>query len=316
MTAASWPDSVEEILSGDQAAAFAHQTPASGVVLTPVTNFALQDRELGTVTINSSLGMWRKLERIRANPKVALAFHTREHGLNDRPEFVLVQGSASLSSLTDPNAWLNVMGENWERRGGQPRDVGPIWERWLRAYHWRVNVEIAVARVIAYPDLDCISAPEVYGTPLLAQMPSAQRSPARGVGPRIDHFRAAERIARLPNLLLGWVGADGFPMIVAVGVAGTEQQGVLLRAPGDLLPAGGRRAGLLGHRFSRYVVGQQQRKHTGWLEVDSATGRVLYAPHSQSGYRLPASRFAYNLSAGFVTRRGLREARREGFLEG
>ena len=60
-----WPDTIDEILGGDQAVALAHVTPAEGVVLTPVTNFALRDREAGTVAVNSSVGMWRKLDRIQ-----------------------------------------------------------------------------------------------------------------------------------------------------------------------------------------------------------------------------------------------------------
>ena len=75
----------------------AHTTPASGVVLSPVTNFALQDRDAGTVAVNSSVAMWKKLERMRQNPKVAVAFHARDHGLSDRPEYVLVQGNATIS---------------------------------------------------------------------------------------------------------------------------------------------------------------------------------------------------------------------------
>ena len=75
----------------------AYVTPASGVVLTPVTNFGVRDREAGTVTVNTSVGAWKKLDRIRRNPHVALAFHTRAHARHDRPEYVLVQGRASLS---------------------------------------------------------------------------------------------------------------------------------------------------------------------------------------------------------------------------
>src|SRR5688572_5136875 len=150
-----WPDPVDEILGGDQAVALAHVTPARGVVLTPVTNFALRDSTDGTVAVNSSVGMWRKLERIRKNPNVALAFHTRAHAATRRPEYVLVQGKGSLSSLTDRDAWLEAMGDRWERFGGQPRDVGPLWDRWMRAYHWRVNIEIAVTRIVVWPDLRC-----------------------------------------------------------------------------------------------------------------------------------------------------------------
>src|SRR5439155_22078731 len=57
-----------------------------------------RDRARDTLTVvNSSVGVWKKLERIRRNPRVALALHTRRHGANCRAECVLVQGKASLS---------------------------------------------------------------------------------------------------------------------------------------------------------------------------------------------------------------------------
>ncbi|MEO6714677.1 MAG: pyridoxamine 5'-phosphate oxidase family protein, partial [Mycobacteriales bacterium] len=108
----SWPPSIDEILGGDQAVALAHVTPAGGVVVTPVTNFALRDPERGTVNVNSSVGMWRKLERMRDNPHVALAFHTRAHGFSERSEYVLVQGTASIPPLSDDDAWLEKLGVN------------------------------------------------------------------------------------------------------------------------------------------------------------------------------------------------------------
>ncbi len=39
-----WPDTVDEILGGDHVVMLAYVTPASGVVLTPVTNFAVRPR--------------------------------------------------------------------------------------------------------------------------------------------------------------------------------------------------------------------------------------------------------------------------------
>src|SRR3954447_8035626 len=93
-----WPDHVDEILGGDQVVALAYTTPANGVILTPLTNFGLRDRENGTLSaVNSSVAAWRKLDRIRKSPKIALAYHTRAHGFSDRPEYVLVQGTASLA---------------------------------------------------------------------------------------------------------------------------------------------------------------------------------------------------------------------------
>jgi hypothetical protein len=316
MTDDHWPAAVDEILGGDQCVVLAHRTPARGVVLTPVTNFALRDREAGTVTVNSSIGMWRKLELLQRDPQVALAFHTRAHGFGGGSEYVLVQGRASLSSLVDRDAWLEPLGERWERFSGQPRDLGPLWDWWLRVYHWRVNIEIAVERVTAWPDLACRGTPAIYGAPPPPLAPASQPAPARGEGPRIDHVRAAKRAARLPDVLLGWVGDDGLPVVVPVAVTGSEQRGILLEAAAGLIPPGERRAGLLAHWFSRYVVGQRQRKHTGWLQARTAEPRLIYAPHTEAGYSLPPSRLAFNLGAGFLSRRGLREAVRAGFLDG
>jgi hypothetical protein len=64
--AVSWPDPVDEILGSDHVVMLAYVTPARGVVLLPVTNFAVRDREAGILTaVNSSVGAWRKLERIQ-----------------------------------------------------------------------------------------------------------------------------------------------------------------------------------------------------------------------------------------------------------
>src|SRR5688500_307252 len=119
LMAAHWPAQIDEVLGGDHALMLVYATPANGTVLLPVTNFAIRDRAAGTISaVNSSVGVYRKLERIRANPRIALAYHTREHADHDRPEFVLVQGTASLS---DPiadypakrhDAWMRM--EDWK----------------------------------------------------------------------------------------------------------------------------------------------------------------------------------------------------------
>ncbi len=283
--------------------------------MVPVSGLGLRDREAGTVTVTTSLGLWKKLERMRRNPHVALAFHTREHGFSDRPEYVLVQGTASVPAGAD-RAWLESIGESWERFLG-PREVGPLWDRWLRVYTWeRVGVEIEVERLVVWPDLACRGPHEVLGAELPAEPAAPQRPPARGTGPRIKSARAARRAERLPYALLGWVGADGFPVVVPVEVEGADERGIVLEAPPGLVPPGGRRAGLTAHSFSPQVIGQEQRIHTGWLEAEPDGRRVVYAPHTETGYRLPASKLLYRLAAGFVTRRGVRGARRAGFTVG
>jgi Pyridoxamine 5'-phosphate oxidase len=307
---ARWSDEVDEILGADQVVALASVTPAKGVVLTPLTNFGLRDREAGTLTaVNSSVGVWKKLERIRRNPKLALAYHTRQHGFSGRPEYVLVQGDAKL--LPPVADYPAVLGEAWDRFGGKVGG-GRLWDRWLRVWAERVAVEIAVERVIAWRDLACRGEAEVHGAALPPNPPAPQRPPRRGTAPRLDHRRAARRAHRLPYVLLGWVGADGYPVAVPVEVAGYEERGIVLEAPESLVPAGGRRAGLTAHWFARYTFGQRQRVHTGWIQPDRPDSRVLYAPHTQTGYRLPTSRFLFRVVAGFEARRRLRQRRRSG----
>jgi hypothetical protein len=307
-----WPDEVDQVLDGDHVVMLAYATPAKGAVLLPVSNFALRDREAGTVSaVNSSVGAWRKLDRIRRDPHVALAFHTRTHAMSARPEYVLVQGRASLGPPV-PDYPSTIL-RNWERF--EPwGDLHPLWRRWRRVYALRVAIEVAVERTVVWPDLACRGEPVVHGAPLPAAPPAPQRTPTGGTGPRVDHERAASRAGRLPDVLVGWIGADGFPVALPAGVAGTEERGIVLGVPAGLVPPGGRRAGLTAHWFSRRVIGQTLRRHTGWLEAGPAAGQVLYAPHTDGGYRFPASWPLFQLVSGAATRWGVRGARRAGFM--
>jgi hypothetical protein len=308
-----WTAEVDEILAGDHTVMLVYATPADGAVLLPVNNYAARrDRGTGTLTaINSSVGGWRKLERIRRNPRVALAFHTRDHGLSDRPEYVLVQGRAALSEpIPDYPASIP---ERWERF--EPwSETNSLWKRWQRIYALRVEIELAVERVIVWPNLTCEGTPAVHGAPLAERSPPPQEPPRKGTGPRLNAGRAASRASGLPHALLGWVGADGYPIAVPVGILGAEAKGIALVAPDGIVPPGGRRAGLTAHRFSQGAVGQNQRKHTGWLEAPGGSRRLLYAPHTQSNYRFPPSKTLYRLVLGGATRWGARGARDAGFL--
>ena len=307
-----WGDEVDQIFDGDLVVMLADVTPACGVVLTPVTNFALRDRATGTVTVLSSLGAWRKLERIARNPRVALAFHTRRHGYCSGREYVLVQGIASFSTTPD-RAWLQSITPSWERFMGLR--YGFPWRHWTDVYHWqRVGVQIAVERVTVWPDLACTGAPVVHGSAPPAHAPAPQPPPANGSGPRVDQALTAKRAARLPDTLLGWVGADGLPVVVPVSGARSYERGVVLEVPAGVVPAGGRRAGLTSHSFTAGVLGQEQHVHTGWLTAEEGGDTVLYAPHTRSSYRLPPSKIIYPAAVGWFTRCGLREARRSGFL--
>jgi hypothetical protein len=301
VTSCIWPDTVETILRGEHAVMLGYVTPARGVVLTPVTNFALHDREAGTVSISASVGAWKKLARIRANPNVALAFHTRAHADHERPEYVLVQGRASVGPPVED--YPSTVLEQWERI--EPwGSLGPLAKRWLRFYGLRVEVKVFVERVVVWPDLACAGVPEVYGQALGETPPPAQAPPAKGTGPRVAHRRAAREARFLPDVLLGWVGADERPTIVPVGIGSTARGGIELLASPSLLPPGARRAGLTAHWFSRGVTGQRQIVHTGWLDEGT------YAPHTRVSYFMPPLRSVYRLVVGGVTRRRYRLADR------
>jgi hypothetical protein len=110
------------------------------------------------------------------------------------------------------------------------------------------------------------------------------------------------------------MGADDFPFVVPVSLAGAEPRGIVLDAADGLIPAGNRRAGLTAHSFGRHVVGQHQRKHTGWLQSDPTRSRIVYSPHTNASYRMPPSKFVYRLVTGGATRLGVPAARRADLL--
>ena len=309
--AVAWPDSVDEILTGDLAAGFAYLTPARGTVITPMAPLGLRDRERGTITLSSSLGLWKKLARLRRNNGVAVAYHAREHGLTERPEYVLVQGRATVGE--PDREWLESITPAWERFLG-PRQTGPTG-RWLGVYYWeRVAIEIAVERVVVWRDVSCAGRPEVYGAPLPAEAPAPQKRPGNGTDPRVGVTKAASGIEKLPHTLLGWAGSDGLPMIVTAEATGSGSEGLKLRVPAANLPAGGRRAGLTSHWFQPRMIGQEQRVHTGWM-TSAGGSEALYAPQTRSGNRLPPSKLLFDIGAGGATRAGLRSARKAGLAK-
>jgi hypothetical protein len=305
-----WSDDVDEIITNDQAFTFGYVTPAKGVVLSPLTNFAIRDRAAGTMSNgNTSVGTWKKLARMQENSKVAMAFHTREHSSTRRPEYVLVQGRATFP-WPPPRNYVATISQNIERFGGITPTAGRIWTWWMRDFLWRVPINI-----IVWADHTCTGPPTVYGARCPTENPATQTPPKNGTAPRLNPRRAARRARSMPHILLGWVGADGFPMIVPVDVHHPRRDGLALRSPAALLPPGSRRAGLTAHRFSRYTWGQTLRKHTGWLEVNDPTSSTAsYAPHTYRGYSFPPSKLLFTIVAGAVTRLGVRQARRAGYL--
>jgi hypothetical protein len=62
------------------------------------------------------------------------------------------------------------------------------------------------------------------------------------------------------------------------------------------------------------MVGQEQRVHTGWLDVSG--DEAVYAPHTATGYAVPTSRTLMAVGAGIGMRSGKRKARKLGLVAG
>jgi len=295
-----WSEEADQIIGGDLTATLAYLTPAGGAVATPVAPIGLRDREAGTVAFTTSLGFGRKLDRIKANPRVALAYHAREHGFADSPAFVLVQGNAAYDANPDADMLAERIRPASERFMGAAK-TGFFWDRWLDAYYAdRVLVTVQVERVLVFAQPDCTDEPEVFGAAREQRAAEPQDPPKGGTGPRVDVARASVRLRKLPHVLLAYAGADGFPIIGPVSVRESSAEGMCLSGE---LPPGSRRAGLLGHRYEPQLIGLEARQHTGWL----ADG--LYAPQTESGFQAPANKTVLLLANGFMAKRGLKKAR-------
>jgi len=288
----SWSDEVDAILGGDLTAGLAYVTPAGGAVITPVAPIGLRDREAGTVGFTTSLGFSKKLERLKRNPKVALAYHAREHGFAEGGLYVLVQGVARPAPQANPDHIMDVIGPQAEPFMGPPKR-GFFWDRWLQAYYAdRVEITVDVEHVLKLPGDELVSAPP------------SQSPPKKGAGPRVEPLGMD-----LPHRLLGWVGANGFPEVVPVD-AHAAADGTIEVTSKAGLPAGERRAGLVAHDYNAQLIGLELRQHTGWLTADGPRG--TYAPHTETKFKAPANKTLLLLANGFIARRGLKKARRAG----
>lgn len=303
----TWPDEINAVIGGDLTVAAAYITAAGGAVVTGVA-------PCGKVGFTTSLGFGKKLERLIRDPHVALAYHARDHGFSDRPEFVLLQGLATVD-LTPSQERLRAFRPHAERFLGPARE-GPIWDRLLREYYEeRVFVDIEVRRTTAWPTITASGAASVYGAPAPSRPPKAQRPPKNGTGPRVDVASSAKQLEALPHRLLAYKGADGMPVIVPVAVAGHTESGVRLVAAPGLLPPGGRRAGMLAHSFRPHLVGLRTRTFTGWLDVADDGGAAMYAPHTSKGFYAPPRKNLLLVSNGLFAKYGMRKARKAGVAE-
>jgi len=311
----SWSDEIDSILGGDLTAALAYATPAGGAAVIAVAPIGLRDRAAGTVGFTTSLGVGRKLDRIRREPRVALAFHARKHGFASSERFVLVQGTADIVMDSRQDQIDHIVEQGVRHLGSLPRRPRFFWDRWLREYiDVRVPVIVTVTRIVSWPDPGCNGTPEVLGAPLPAWPPAAQPLTQGGTATPVDAVRVARRIGRLPYQLLAFLDADAAPTIVPVRVEPAGSDGMRLRGPAGLLPPGRRRAGLLAHDYRPQLVGLTTRYLTGWLEAGDSGEPVRYSPRTDKGFSAPPNKTIMLLVNGLLAKRGVRTATRRGEL--
>jgi nitroimidazol reductase NimA-like FMN-containing flavoprotein (pyridoxamine 5'-phosphate oxidase superfamily) len=304
----TWDDELDALFGADLTVALGYRTPAGGVVVQAVAPIGLNDRETGTLGFTTSLGFSKKLERLALDPRVAMAFHAREHGRSSSTRYVLAQGTARVIEQPSEQERALVRANAASYLGAAKQ--GRLWDYWMREYYVsRVPVEVTVTRICAWPTLDAAGAPEwVIGEPLGSEPAAPQPPPRNGTGPRVDVARAAGRLRATAHILLGYAGSDGAPVVVPVALVTEDAAAGFVLSTASPLPTGGRRAGVLGHSYGAQLIGLNTRQHTGWLEVDD--NGVVYAPHTETGYRAPANKTLQMLINGALAKQGVKQSAR------
>ena len=187
----SWPDEVDRVLGGDLVAAFAYRTPAGGAVVTAVAPIGLRDRTAGTVGLTTSLGFGLgSSSASRLDPRVALAYHAREHGFFDQPAATCsFRARASFRPQPRPGADGRRSDEISTPFMGEPRRgprLGLAAARVLRRP--RARSPWTVERFVGGlgPDLLLTGEPEVLRRAAGGRARAAAASPKNGTGPRVD----------------------------------------------------------------------------------------------------------------------------------
>lgn len=307
----NWNDAAQDVFAGDLVTIFAYTTPAGGAVAVPVSPTGGVDRAAGEISVTTSLAFNRKLRHLLRDPRVAMAYHTREHGFAAGDEFVLAQGVATVPLEPSPARLAAIEPDMNRFLGAAP--TGPVWDWLLREYHReRVVIDIAVRRVAAWPALDGSGPLQVTGESWPVGSPAPQKPPAKGTAPRVDTAKLHKQVHKLPHQVIAFRGADGFPVIVPVRVAGVDPRGLRLQVAPGLLPEGGRRAGFAAHSFGPQAIGLATRWATGWLEVQG--GEAIYAAHTSAGFVAPPIKTLQTFVNGVMAKQGIRKARRDGTL--
>ena len=280
--AVRWAAEVDEVITGDITVAVAYITPAGGAVVTAVAPCGISRPERGELGFTTSLGFGKKLERIVANPRVALAYHARDHGFSASPLFVLAQGSArvdlqpSLDRLIALRAAGDAVPGDAEARAG----LGPAAARVLPGARLRGRRGRA-GHGLAGPERVRRAGGRRNG---VAVRPARRRSGRRRTGPG-RASTSTRRPGRSPRCRTGcWPTAARTASRGRAGAAGRARR----RRPA----AGGGARAAAGRRPPRGPAGPfvpaaaRGPEHPGAdrLAGGGSGGEAVYAPHTSRGF--------------------------------
>ena len=292
---------------GDLTAALGYRTPAGGAVALAVAPVGLHDRAAGTVGFTTSLGLLEEARPDRRDPRVALAFHAREHGASSSPALRARPGPRHASTPRRRRRASRRSSTQAERYLGEaPR--GRFWDFWLREYgDVRVPADVEVERIVVWPDLRCAGEPR-----------GARRAAARAAGPA----GAAE--ARAPARGSTWRARPSASRKTATCCSATAAAtATRWWCPWRSTGSGPAACGSAPPRRCRRAAAGPACSATPTARSSSACARArtpagsraaLYAPHTEAGYVAPPNKTLLLLLNGGLAKRGVRKARRAGKL--
>jgi hypothetical protein len=163
----------------------------------------------GSLAVTTALGMPRKADEARADPRVALLFSDATGSGIARPPMVLVQGTAVVDD-EDLDANRRRYRADTAAKSTAPREA-PSGDR-FDWYFTRIYIRIEPERVYLWRDGDPSRPPEVYG-----ELPGADAAPPPHYGGNAQpHRRIGEIGGRYESAVLSLVGSDGHPLAVRV----------------------------------------------------------------------------------------------------
>jgi hypothetical protein len=182
----------------------------------------------GSLAVTTAVGMPRKAEHARRNPRVALLFSDATGAGIERPSMILVQGTAVVDDADLDANRARYSDDTAAKPTGPaeaPRARGHDW------YFTRIYIHVQPERVYVWRDGDVGVQPNLYGEPLTTRA----ASPPASRGAASTERRIAEIGSRYETAVLSMIAPDGFPLSIRLPMT-ADRRGRSIAI--DVAPAG------------------------------------------------------------------------------